>query len=118
MELAINYTILPVLGLALLGFTQVVAADDLQLDTRSIEYISATQSLFEADQALNRVEAELLDAFSIQRFPGLDEEKLVELVGVIRKDLRVILAPESRRMEFQTVVPDGTFIINDNILER
>lgn len=84
------------------------------IDPLSPGYIRSTELLSQVDQILGQAFIRAEQGFSLQDYPSLDEARFLELIQLLRRDLKVILEPERRRMEFQVVVPDGAFVITDD----
>lgn len=93
-------------------------AEDLLIDTQTASYQQSVEKLAYAESALEKAVSRLEEAFVLQDYPGLDEQAFLETLEVLRGDLRVILLPERRRMEYLQVEIDGTFVVEDNILKQ
>lgn len=83
------------------------------IDVLSPAYVQSTELLSQVDQILASAELLSEKAFELQNYPGFDEERFAEVLNVLRTDLNIILSPERRRMEFQTIIPDGSFVLSN-----
>lgn len=84
------------------------------IDPLSPGYIKSTELLSQVDQILAQALVRAEHSFALQDYPSLDEARFIELIQLLRSDLKVVLEPERRRMEYQVVTPDGAFVITDD----
>jgi GH35 family endo-1,4-beta-xylanase len=79
------------------------------IDQRDRKYQIATEHLANAARALAVAQAELKKAEASHPLPGLDLVRMLSQIKPVEETINVILAPERKRYEFQTITPDGTF---------
>ena len=85
------------------------SASDYVIDQRNPKYQKAIEHLSNAAQALAMAKAELQKAEASHPLPGLDLARMQSEIVPMEDTLRVILAPERKRYEFQTITPNGIF---------
>lgn len=79
------------------------------IDTRSRAYQEGAFHLSQAQQALSRAIAELKKAEAAYEFPGLDLPAMLSNIQSVEHVASQILAPQQRRLEYKTIVPDGMY---------
>lgn len=84
-------------------------ASDYAIDQRDPAYQAATEHLANAARALSVAQAELKKAEANHPLPGLDLVRMLSQIKPVEETISVILAPELKRYEYQTVAPDGLF---------
>lgn len=79
------------------------------VDMRSPEFRQGTEHLAQTHQAINRAIQDLKSAEKAYEFPGIDIVRMIGQLQEINETLTLILVPETRRLRYQTLVPDTTF---------
>lgn len=93
-------------------------AGEYAIDQRDKQYQIATEHLANAARALAVAQAELKQAEANHPLPGLDLVGMLSQIKPVEDTISVILAPERKRYEYQTITPDGTFFTPTRAGER
>lgn len=104
----INYR-LPIVAALLTGCIASANASDNVIDQRNPKYQKAIEHLSNAAQALAMAKAELQQAEASYPLPGVDLARMQSEIVPMEDTLKVILAPERKRLEYQTITPNGIF---------
>lgn len=93
-------------------------ADALVIDQRDEQYQIATEHLGNAARALRVAQDELKKAEAAHPLPGLNLVRMLATVQPVEQSINVILAPEKKRLEYQTIKPNGIYFSKPQIGER
>ncbi|KKN96208.1 hypothetical protein LCGC14_0171380 [marine sediment metagenome] len=84
-------------------------ASPYRIDQRDPQFQKAAEHLAQAAQALARAKRELELSEASYQLPGLNYSQMTDALRPVEETLQVILSPERKRYQHQTIIPDGVF---------
>lgn len=98
------------LTLPLLGFAP--SAPAVSVDERQPGYQAYIQALSDAQRGVLNAISALERAKGAHEVRGIDLDAMLTELRSMEQTLRLVTTPERKRMEFQTLVPDGAYFIS------
>ena len=80
------------------------------IEQRDAGYLAAVEHAARAQRALQVALDELAASRAMFPFPGFDYLRIEADLATAREALVPMLAPEQRRLRYQTLVPDGVYM--------